>query len=83
MFVLKSCYILLIINVGDGLMNKLKKLRNDHGFSCGYMAEKLGVSKPFYWQIENGKRRLSYSMAVKIAKIFKKKPDDIFYDEFN
>ena len=46
------------------------------------MAIKLGISKPFYWQIENGKRNLSYKMAVKIASIFKMKPDDIFYKDF-
>ena len=46
------------------------------------MAEKLGISKPFYCQIENGKRRLTYEMAVKISAIFKKKPDAIFYETY-
>ena len=46
------------------------------------MAIKLGISKPFYWQIENGKRNLSYKMAIKIASIFNMKPDDIFYKDF-
>ena len=45
------------------------------------MAEKLEISKPFYCQIENGKRRLTYDMAVRIAQIFKKKPDAIFYED--
>ena len=52
------------------------------GITCDDMAIKLGISKPFYWQIENGKRNLSYKMAVKIASIFKMKPDDIFYKYF-
>lgn len=33
------------------------------------MAEQLGISKPFYSQIENDRRSLSYKMAVKIADI--------------
>lgn len=63
-------------------MNKLKKLRISKGLTCDDMAIKLGISKPFYWQIENGKRNLSYKMAVKIASVFKMKPDDIFYNDF-
>ena len=61
---------------------KLKELRKKKKLTAREMAEKLGISKPFYCQIENGKRRLSYKMAVKIAKVFGCKPDDIFYEEF-
>ena len=64
-------------------MNKLKEIRKKHNYTYGFMAQKIGISKPFYWQIENNKRGLSYKMAVKIAKIFNLKPDDIFYDEIN
>ncbi len=63
-------------------MKELKDMRMKNNFTCEYMANHLKISKPFYWQIENGKRRLSYKMAVKIAKIFGCKPDDIFYNEF-
>ena len=63
-------------------MDELKAIRAKNGYTCEYMANHLNISKPFYWQIENGKRRLSYGMAVKIAKIFKMKPDDIFYENF-
>ena len=42
------------------------------------MADKLGISKAFYCQIENGVRRLSYDMAVRIAQVFNLKPDTIF-----
>lgn len=62
-------------------MEDLKKIRKNNNFTLEYMANKLGVSKPFYWQIENNKRRLNYVMAVRIAAIFGKKPDDIFYKE--
>lgn len=63
-------------------MERLKELRKSKKFSHQYMADRLNISKPFYWQIEKGKRRLSYDMAVKIASIFKMKPDEIFYEDF-
>ena len=63
-------------------MEKVKKNRKKHGYSYSKMAELLGISKPYYWQLENGKRNLSYSMAFKIAKLFKLKPDDLFYEEY-
>jgi putative transcriptional regulator len=46
------------------------------------MANLLDISKPFYWQLENNKRNLSYRMAIKIANVFDLKPDDIFYEEY-
>lgn len=63
-------------------MDKLIKIRKKHKYSCSYMAERLKISKPFYWQIENKKRGLSYLMAIKIAEIFDMRPDDIFYKDF-
>ena len=62
-------------------MQYLKELREKHKYTCQYKRDKLNISKPFYWQIDNDQRRLSYSMAIKIARIFNKKPDEIFYDE--
>ena len=63
-------------------MNKLTKLRKKHKYTSSFMAEKLNISKPYYWQIEHGQRRLTYDMAIKIANIFKTKPDDIFYKDY-
>jgi len=56
----------------------LKKIRENHGKTHQEVADVIGVSKPYYWQIENGKRGLSYELAVKIAVVFGMKPDDIF-----
>lgn len=36
-------------------------------------------SKPFVWKIVNGERRLTYENALLIARVFGKKPDDLFY----
>ena len=46
------------------------------------MADILGISKAFYYQIENMDRKLTYDMAIKIANIFNTKPDAIFYDDY-
>ena len=64
------------------ILSKLKEQRNKSNYTYLDMANLLNISKPFYWQIENGKRRLTYDMAKRIANIFKLKPDDIFYSEF-
>ena len=62
-------------------IQKLKELRESHNLSYSDMAKKLGISKAYYWQIEHKNRRLYYDMAKEIAKIFKLKPDDVFFDE--
>lgn len=64
------------------MYNKLKSLRKSNNLTSQQMSERLNISKTFYWQIENKKRKLSYEMAIKIAKIFNTKPDTIFYEEF-
>ena len=61
---------------------KLQNLRKANNMSYESVAKEAGICKAYYWQIENGKRRLSYKMAVKIAKVFGLKPDDIFYKDF-
>ncbi len=63
-------------------MRKLKQLRLKRKFTYEDMASMLNISKTFYWQLENNKRRLIYKQAVAIAKIFELKPDDVFYEEF-
>lgn len=59
-------------------LNNLKVLREREDFSYQNMADKLNVSFQYYWMIENGKRKLSYEMAIKIAKILGTTPDKIF-----
>lgn len=65
------------------MLDKLKELRIKVGFSDSDMAKMLGISKTFYWQIENSKRKLKYSMAIRIAEIFGLKPDDLFYEDLS
>lgn len=60
----------------------LKELRIKNNYSQQKMADILNISKSFYCQIENKQRTLSYPMAIKIAKIFNLKPDDLFYEDY-
>jgi len=64
-------------------MERLRDFRVKHNYNFREMGEFLGISKTYYWQLEHGKRRLSYDMALKIAKIFDTTPDKIFYKDLN
>lgn len=57
---------------------RLKERRIKYGLTHQEVAKSIGVTKPYYWQIENGKRGLSYEIAVKIASVFRTTPDEIF-----
>lgn len=63
-------------------MKRLKELRIKLGLTVSEMAKLVGISSTYYWQIENKDRRLYYELAVKISKVFNKKPDEIFYEEY-
>ncbi len=63
-------------------MKKLKELRIKKKIKIKEMAQLLNISEPFYSQIENKKRTLTYKLAKQIANILNVKPDDLFYDEF-
>ena len=60
---------------------KLREVRKKNKYSLEQVAAKVGISKVYIWQIENCKRRLNYSLAIKIAKVFDMKPDELFYDD--
>lgn len=60
---------------------KLASIREEKGFTYQDMAEKLGISKCYYWQLEHKKRRLYYDLAKHIAWILEMKPDELFFDE--
>ena len=61
---------------------QLKTERKIRNLSCNTMARLLNISKTYYWQIENGDRRLTYDLAMKLAKIFKTTPDNLFYKDY-
>ncbi|CAI9395888.1 hypothetical protein BACSP_04194 [Bacillus sp. T2.9-1] len=62
--------------------NTLRIIRKQYGYTYQMMADKLGITKSYYWQIENGKRGLSYEQAVQISSIFSKTPDEVFLPDY-
>src|SRR3989338_5729088 len=56
--------------MATNLYKKIKALREQNKFSQEYLAEKLGVSRPTYMQIEKGERELTISEAEKLAHVF-------------
>lgn len=59
---------------------KLKELRLKNRYTIYDMAFKLNISYSHYSLIENKKRKLTYEMAIKIAKLFNLTPDKIFLE---
>lgn len=64
------------------MLTELQNERKKHHYSCQAMANKLGISKTYYWQLEQGKRRLVYSIALKIAQALECSTDKLFYDHY-
>ncbi len=60
------------------MVNKIATFRQLKGFTQKQMAIKLGISESYYCQLENTKRRMSLEMALKIAAVLEKTPDEIF-----
>ena len=60
---------------------KLKLLRKQYKYTVYDMASMLDITPSYYSQIENQKRKLYYNMAIKIANIFHKTPDQVFYEK--
>lgn len=62
-------------------METLKTYRTKEKLTFQAIADLIGVSKTYYWQIENNERRLTYDLASKIADVFHVRPDSIFYED--
>lgn len=63
------------------MYKKLKELRIKKGYTVNEMGKLLKMSPSYYSQLENRRRNLSYEQAYKIARVFKKRPDQIFFEE--
>lgn len=60
---------------------KFREIRKQKGLNLEDIATKLNVSKAYVSMMETGKRSLDYLMAIKMAEIFDRKPDDIFFED--
>ena len=62
---------------------KLRRIREIFGYSQDYVAERLGISQPAYWQKENGKRMPSEERLEQIAELYNLKVADLKTGEMN
>ena len=63
-------------------LKKLRECRQKKNLTIKDMAKILGISSSMYGYIENGDKRLSYEMAVKIADFFEVTPDEMFIKDY-
>ena len=60
---------------------QLRQARLSHNLTLEQLGRMVSRSKQYLNQVEKGKIRLSYELAVKIAKAMGTTPDAIFLDE--
>ena len=61
--------------------NAVKTLRKSAGWSQQDMAEQLGISRQSIISIERGRYDPSLDLAIRIARIFEKPVQDIFFPD--
>ena len=62
---------------------KLRRIREIYGYTQEYVADRLGISQPAYWQKENGKRIPSEERLEQIAELYSLAVDDLKTGELN
>lgn len=60
---------------------KIRKLRDNLGYSQEYVATKLGIAQNTYSKIETGQSPLTIDRAKKLAELFEVEPDFFFSDQ--
>lgn len=56
-------------------------VRKDTGLSVEEIADMLNISTSFYYKIERGKRNPTLALAKKIATVFKKDVEELFFED--
>lgn len=62
---------------------KLRRIREIYGYSQDYVADRLGISQPAYWQKENGKRMPSEERLEQIAELYNLTVTDLKIEDLN
>lgn len=63
------------------MKNRVRELREAHGWSQGELGERLDVSRQTINAIENGKYDPSLPLAFKLARLFKQRIESMFEPE--
>ena len=67
----------------EEIANKLRRIREIFGYSQEYVANRMGISQPAYWQKENGKRMPSEERFEQIAELYNLMVEDLKYEDLN
>jgi putative transcriptional regulator len=60
------------------MKNRIRVLRAEHDWTQAQLAEKVGVSRQAIIAVENGKYEPGLSLALRIARAFGKRVEDVF-----
>jgi len=60
---------------------RIRKYRNDRGFTQEELAHKTGLHRAYVGQIERGEKNIGIENLMKIAKALKVRLDDLVTDE--
>ncbi len=61
--------------------NKIRRIRNEKGFSQDYMSIQLGISQKTYRRIENGESKIDIDRLQAISKILEVDPMELIDKE--
>lgn len=61
--------------------NRLRELRDQRGWSQGELAERLDVSRQTINALETGKYDPSLPLAFRIARLFERRIEDVFFPD--
>jgi transcriptional regulator with XRE-family HTH domain len=67
----------------EEMATKLRRIREIYGYSQEYVADRLGISQPAYWQKENGRRYPSEERLSQIAELYNLTVADLKDGELN
>lgn len=60
----------------------MQVMRTRKKYTLKKLGKRLGFTKQYMWDIEDGRKTLSYKMAYKISKVLETSPDDLFLDDY-
>jgi len=60
------------------MQNRLREICAENNMTLQELGTKLGKSKQYMSELGRGNIRLTYNMAVKIARVFNTTPDTLF-----
>ncbi|AWN24520.1 transcriptional regulator [Deinococcus irradiatisoli] len=63
------------------MKNRIKVLRAEHNLTQAELADKLDVSRQTVNALETGKYDPSLPLAFKLARLFRRRIEDVFIDE--